>query len=285
MPRMRVNGAEIYYEEHGIGPESIVFAHGLLWSGRMFDDQVNALKDRYRCITFDFRGQGQSEITASGYDMDTLTEDAAALISSLRCAPCHFLGLSMGGFVAMRLAIRHPELIKSLMLLETSADPEPQNNVGRYRLMNFIARWFGLRLVANQVMPIMFGRKFLQDPGRVELRQEWRKRLLANHRVGITRAVTGVFSRDGVYEQLDKITAPTLIIVGDQDVATVPSKAERIHARIRGSKLVIIAGAGHSSTIEEPEAVTRALEQFLMTHDFSPCFKQATDVSRPDDRK
>lgn len=66
MPRLSVNGATIYYEEHGTGPETIVFAHGLLWSGRMFDHQVNALKDRYRCIAFDFRGQGQSEVTASG---------------------------------------------------------------------------------------------------------------------------------------------------------------------------------------------------------------------------
>ena len=88
MPRLCVNGATIHYEEHGTGPETIVFAHGLLWSVRMFDRQVDALKDRYRCITFDFRGQGQSEVTATGYDMDTLAADAAALIESLRCAPC-----------------------------------------------------------------------------------------------------------------------------------------------------------------------------------------------------
>jgi len=89
MPRLCVNGATIHYEEHGTGPETIVFAHGLLWSGRMFDRQVDALKDRYRCITFDFRGQGQSEVTATGYDMDTLAADAAALIEVLHCAPCH----------------------------------------------------------------------------------------------------------------------------------------------------------------------------------------------------
>ena len=126
MPTLRLNGAEIYYEDHGAGAETIVFAHGLLWSGRMFDDQVRALKDRYRCITFDFRGQGQSEVTPSGYDMDTLSEDAAALIETLGCAPCHFLGLSMGGFIGQRLALHHAHLIKSLMLLETSADPEPE---------------------------------------------------------------------------------------------------------------------------------------------------------------
>src|SRR5438128_2311715 len=104
MPRTTVNGADLYYEDTGSGREAILFAHGLLWSGRMFDAQVAALKGRYRCVTFDFRGQGQSEITTTGYDMDTLAEDAAALIQRLGIAPCHFLGLSMGGFIGMRLA-------------------------------------------------------------------------------------------------------------------------------------------------------------------------------------
>ncbi|MCS6940802.1 MAG: alpha/beta fold hydrolase [Roseiflexaceae bacterium] len=263
MPHIHVNGATIYYEEHGTGPETIVFAHGLLWSGRMFDHQVNALKDRYRCITFDFRGQGQSEVTASGYDMDTLAEDAAALIEALRAAPCHFVGLSMGGFVGMRLAIRRPELIRSLILLETSADPEPRENVGRYRLLNFIARWLGLRLVADQVMPIMFGKTFLTDPNRVQERAMWRERMIANHRVGISRAVQGVIERQGVYDQIDRITAPTLIIVGAQDAATPPDKSRRIFERIPNAALIVIPGAGHTSTVEAPEAVTMVIRRFL----------------------
>ncbi len=229
----------------------------------MFDNQVQALRDRYRCITFDFRGQGKSEITPSGYDIDTLSKDAAALIEALKCAPCHFLGLSMGGFVGLRLAIRRPDLAKSLMLLETSADPEPEENIGRYRILGFVARWLGLRIVADRVMSIMFGEKFLNDPLRTEQKEEWRERLIANDRVGITHALQGVIGRAGVYDELDKIAVPTLIIVGDQDVATPPEKAERMHARIQGSKLLMIPGAGHTSTVEEPEAVNAALEGFL----------------------
>ncbi|MGQ9894306.1 MAG: alpha/beta fold hydrolase [Roseiflexus sp.] len=270
MPELCVNGVTIHYEEHGSGPETIVFAHGLLWSGRMFDHQVDALKDRYRCITFDFRGQGQSEVTASGYDMDTLAEDAAALIESLHCAPCHFAGLSMGGFVGMRLAIRRLELLASLILMETSADPEPRENVGRYRLLNFIARWLGLKLVADQVMPIMFGAKFLNNPLRAQERALWRERMIANHRIGISRAVQGVIDRQGVYDLIDRITLPTLIVVGDQDVATPPAKAERIHARIHNSTLVVIPGAGHTVTVEEPDALNAALERFLAAHARSP---------------
>jgi 3-oxoadipate enol-lactonase len=265
MPKIQVNGAEIYFEEHGAGTEAIVFAHELLLSGRVFDRQVQALQDRYRCLTFDFRGQGQSQVTTSGYDVDTLTDDAAALIEALQCAPCHFVGLSMGGFVGMRLALRRPALLKSLMLLDTTADPEPPQNQLRDRLLCLIARWLGLSLVVDRVMPILFGETFLNDPDRMKEKQEWRERLLANDRIGITRAVEGIITRPGIADQLDQITTPTLIVVGDQDVTAGPAEAERIHARIPGSKLVVVPGAGHTSTVEEPGAVNAALEEFLST--------------------
>ena len=214
MPFIKIKHLNTYYEIHGEGPEAIIFAHGLLWSGRMFDNQVRHLQDRYRCITFDHRGQGRSAVTESGYDMETLTGDAAALIEALDCAPCHFVGLSMGGFVGLRLAIHRPELLKSLTLLESTADPEPQENVGRYRMLSYVARWIGLSVVASRVMPIMFGQKFLNDPDRAQQRQELRDFMVANDRIGITRAVKGVIEREGVYDQLDAITVPTLIAVG-----------------------------------------------------------------------
>ena len=132
MPFKQINGAKIYYEETGTGPETLIFSHGLLMNGDMFQQQVEVLSERYRCICYDHRGQSRSEVTDTGYDMDSLTEDAAALIRDLDAAPCHFAGLSMGGFVGMRLAIRHPELLKSLVLIETTADPEPEQNKGPY---------------------------------------------------------------------------------------------------------------------------------------------------------
>lgn len=262
MPTITVNGAELYYEEHGDG-QTILFAHGLLWSGQMFVQQVNAFKDRYRCITFDFRGQGRSEVTEDGYDMDTLTEDTVALIDTLECAPCHVVGLSMGGFVGMRLGIRHPDLLRSLILIETSADPEPSVNKIKYRLLSTIARRLGLELVVDRVMPIMFGETFMRDESCAALRAKWRQRLLTNDRIGITRAVEGVITRDGVYDQIHQIDVPTLIIVGEEDVATPPEKAERIHARIPESELRVIPGAGHTSTVEAPEAINAAIEAFL----------------------
>jgi pimeloyl-ACP methyl ester carboxylesterase len=263
MPTINVNGVDLYYEEHGVGSETIFFAHGLLFSGRMFENQIKALSDRYRCITIDFRGQGKSAVTEDGYDMDTLTKDCIEVMKALDCTACHFAGLSMGGFIGMRIAIRHPDLIKSLMLIETTADPEPKENLPKYKQLAFIARWFGLGLVINRVMPIMFGQKFLKDDSRKDERQHWKDHIVSNHKVGIVNAVYGVLNREGVYDDLDKISTPTLIIVGDQDVATEPKKSHRMNEKISDSKLVIVPGAGHSSTIEEPEVVNAAIMEFL----------------------
>jgi pimeloyl-ACP methyl ester carboxylesterase len=261
MPRIRINGVELYHEGTGTGPEAVVFAHGLLMSGRMFDAQVAALKDRYRCITFDFRGQGQSEVAPTGYDMDTLTEDAAELIRVLKAGPCHFVGLSMGGFVGIRLAVRHPDLVRSLVLMDTAAGTEP--NWFRYHIFRLVARWFGPRAVGSRIMPILFGKKFLADPARAALREAWHERFLASDRTGIYRAARGVIDRQGCEDLLGRIAVPTLILVGDDDTATPPEKSRLLHERIRGSRMEVIPAGGHSLSIEEPEAVNEALRRFL----------------------
>lgn len=263
MPKIKVNGANIHYDESGQGEEVIVFSHGLLWSSRMFDNQVAVLKDKFRVIAYDHRGQGQSEVTESGYDMDTLTDDAIALIETLKLGKVHFVGLSMGGFVAMRIAARRPDLVKSIILMETSAELEQQDNVPKYKLLSFVARWLGFGLVTRSVMQIMFGQTWLNDTSRSHEHQYWKQQLHNNHRIGITRAVTGVVNRNGVADELPNITVPTLILVGEEDVATVPAKAETIHKMIPQSKLVYIPNAGHTSSVENPSAVNQAMVEFL----------------------
>lgn len=263
MPRITVNGADLYYEEHGTGEETIVFGHSLLFNCRMFDAQVELLQDRYRCVLFDFRGQGQSEVTDDGYDLDTLAEDAAELIEKLGNPPCHFLGFSMGGMVGQRLAIRRPDLLRSLILVDTSADVEDPANERKAKVLSFLTRWFGPRLVVGQVMPLFFGQDFLKDPERQDQVAEWRGHVVANDRIGVTRAVRGVIRREAVAGELDKIQLPTLILVGEEDATTPPQKSRRMHAAIAGSQLVPIPRAGHMSPVEEPEAVNAALETFL----------------------
>ena len=144
----------------------------------MYAAQVAEFSKRYRCITFDFRGQGRTPVTPGGYDMDTLANDAIALIEALGVAPVHMAGLSMGGFVTMRVAARRPDLVRSIILLETSSEPEPKENVPRYKLLGFVGRWLGYGLVASQVMPIMFGTTYMNDPARAAERNAWRARLI-----------------------------------------------------------------------------------------------------------
>ena len=266
MPNIQINDTNLYYEDSAPDDEQkpvLVFAHGLLWSTRLYDKQVAYFKKDYRCIAFDFRGQGQSEITKDGYDMDTLTEDAIALIDALNIDKCHFIGLSMGGFVAQRIAIKYPERLLSLTLLETSADPEAPDNVPKYRKLVTAIRWLGMKRVSKKVMPIMFGNTFLTDKSRKAECKEWQKMLESNHKTGVTKATEGVIERKGVYEELGKINTPTLIVVGDEDAATPYPKAERIHFAIAGSKFAVIKGAGHTATVEEPEQVNSVISKFL----------------------
>jgi 3-oxoadipate enol-lactonase len=263
VPKIQVNGAQLHYEEWGTGPETILFAHGYLWSGWMFHPQIQMLREHFRCVTFDFRGQGQSELTDTGYDVETLTDDVAALIAALHLQPCHFMGLSMGGFVGMRLAARRPELIRSLMLLATSADAEPRLVVPSYWAMAQVARWLGVRPLLPQIMEAMFARRFLSDPGQAALRRQCRNQLLANRNVGVLRALHGIISRQPIIDEIDRIRVPTLVLTGTQDVPTPPPVARRIHERIRGAQLVLLPEAGHTTTLETPAEVNEILAKFL----------------------
>ena len=263
MPRMQVEGAELHYEDTGGPGAPIVFAHGLLWSGAMYRFQIEALRGEHRCISFDFRGQGQSPVADSGYDMDTLARDAARLIEKLGAAPCHFVGLSMGGFIGMRLALRRPELLRTLSLLETAADPEPALNKPKYALMGLITRALGTRPLLAPIMKILFGKTFLRDPAKAGLRESLREELLRNDVRGSVRALKGVIDRAGLLDQLGGIRTPTLVLSGEEDIAVRPERSRRTAALIPGARVAMLPRAGHSSSLEQPEAVTAALREFF----------------------
>ncbi|HKA87712.1 MAG TPA: alpha/beta fold hydrolase [Haliangiales bacterium] len=264
MPLRTINGAKLWIEDTGTGAETIVFAHGLLWSGRMFAPQFEALRDRYRCVTLDFRGQGKSEVAASGYDMDTLAADAKVLIEDIG-PPVHFVGLSMGGFVGMRLAARHPALLRTLTLLATAGDAEPKAGIPKYRAMAFISRIW-MRPLLGSVMKIMFGDAFLADASRRDRRRELEQVLLGLDKVGMTRALEGVITRAAVEDELPRISIPTLVLAGEDDHAVVPERQRRTAGRIPGAELRMIPRAGHTSTLEEPAAIVAALTEFLAKH-------------------
>ncbi|MEK6611647.1 MAG: alpha/beta fold hydrolase [Gemmatimonadota bacterium] len=265
MPHFTSNGVSFFYEDTGGPGPAIVFSHGLMMSSRMWRAQIDAFRERYRCIAYDHRGQGQSSDPGGrSHDMETCYRDAVAVIEGLDARPCHFVGLSMGGFIGMRLAARRPDLLYSLSLLETSAEPEAPENVPRYRKLAWVAQWLGTRFVVDRVMPILFGRTFMADPKMAAVRESWRTEIASCPRT-IVRAVRGVIERAGVMDEVASVRLPTLVVVGDEDVATPPPKARRIQQLVSGARLARIAAAGHSSPVEQPAEVTQVLSDFFAT--------------------
>ncbi len=262
MPHANINGAKLFYSDVGAGRETLFFVHGLAFDGRMFDAQIEQLKHQYRCISLDLRGHGQSELTESGYDMDGLTSDAVALIRELGCGPVHFIGWSIGGFMGMRVAVRHPELIKSLTLIGTANIHGSETDFG-FKLVPALSRMFGMGAVTGSLMSSMFAKAFLKDPARSALREEWKQRFRADHALGVSRAARGVIDQAALGSELQSVALPTLMIRGEFDAVVSLPFTERTVKEIPGTKFVSIERAGHACTIEEPEQVMRAMAPFL----------------------
>lgn len=272
MPFITLNNAKIYYEDSAPNNNSLpvaqrkpvmMFAHGLLWSTHLYDKQVAHFSDQYRCIAFDFRGQGKSEATKSGYDMDTLASDAIALLEALDIDQCHFVGLSMGGYVAQRVALERPDLLSSLILLETGARAESDEKRAEYKKLIKAIRIIGIKLISKKIMSIMFGRTFINDKSRKQEFKTWVTYLKQNDKKSAIKATRGVLERAEVLSRLNEIKLPALVVVGDEDVATPYEEAQLMHFAIKGSKLAVLQGAGHSSPVEAPEQLNKVLETFL----------------------
>ena len=260
MPTLSVNGCTYFYEEIGSGDETIVFGHGYLMTHRLWPSQIEAFRDTYRCIVFDWRGQGQTEIPESGYDVPNLARDAAELIRSLDASPCHYVGLSMGGFVGFHLLTDHAPLLRSAALLDTSAEAEPLTTRLKYEAMLQTVRRIGYDPVLPRVLPILFGPDFRRN--RSDEVKRWTDIITSQDREGIYRAGRGIFRRKSHLAALGGARTPTLLLTGAEDVATPPDRARKAHDALPNSQFLLLPGAGHSSAIERPEAVTNHLRTF-----------------------
>ena len=266
MPTIKVNNTEIFYEEAGSGPETIVFAHGLLMDHTMFAAQAAAFSSGYRVIAYDHRGQGNSAEAATGYDMDNVAEDAAALITALKASPCHFAGLSMGGFVGMRLAARRPELLRTLTLMNTGAGREPLSGRIRYNFLAQLVKLVGTRTFVSIAVKELFGKstRASSNPATQTMLSEWTEKL-ASRPKNVAKALLGVMNRPEFSKaELAKIQCPTLIISGEDDGAQPPVLSERMAQSIPNARTVRIPACGHSSSLEQPDAVTQAMEKLFL---------------------
>lgn len=265
MPTIKVNGVDLFYKESGRGNESIVFSHGLLMDHEMFEAQRAAFEGRYRVIAYDHRGQGQSPVAGAALNMDTVAEDATALIEALGAAPCHFAGLSMGGFTGMRVAARRPELVRTLTLMNTGAQKEPASSRLRYNFLAQLVKVVGTKPFSGIAVEELFGKTTRRsaDPQKRKMLEEWTAKLRTRPK-DTSRALLGVMNRpEFSVQELAAIRCPTLIITGEDDTAQPTGNSEKLAGAIRNSRLVRVPGCGHSSSLEAPETVIQAMRELM----------------------
>ncbi|MCA1784077.1 MAG: alpha/beta hydrolase [Intrasporangiaceae bacterium] len=236
-----VNGTGLRVEEAGAGEPPVVFSPALFTNRQLFDAPFTALKAHHRCIRYDHRGQGDSGLggpqpSNEVLGTEGLYEDALALLNQLEVESCHWVGASVGGFVGVRLAARHPERIRSLTLIGfsmrrvTPADLRMIDVMGTaLRLagpLGPIGAWVRAR-VTERVMTNMFGTSFMADPSRDQARQLWRRRFAPTLTPAALPMLRQVFGHPGnPPELLARVQAPTLLISGEDELMLV-DEAER----------------------------------------------------------
>jgi 3-oxoadipate enol-lactonase len=213
MPMIAVNDINMHYEIHGEG-EPLVLIAGLATDVTAYERLIAALSQRYRVIAFDDRGVGRTDKPDIPYTIDMMAEDTAGLLSALGIGPAHVLGVSMGGRIAVALALRHPELVKSLILVSTFVKRIP--TTWRRRL---IGVWLTLPLLRT------LGDKYPQP------------RYAALHQRDASRNYDAT-------DRLHEIGVPTLILHGRKDRVALYQLAEEMHAGIQGSQMIAFDG-GH----------------------------------------
>lgn len=244
------------------GRPVLLFGHSLLFDRRMWAPQVDALSREYRCVAIDFPGHGESDEPARGHSMLDNTEAYRKVMDHLALESAVVIGLSMGGMAAMPFALGHPGRVRGLVLLDTSADPEPGPARARNQAMAVTARLFGVSdFIMKRVNDLMWSRRFQEE--RPDLVAEWATRVKALPRRALYRAVGAVMGRKGLGARLGEIRCPTLVIVGDEDKATPVATNERIAATIAGAELKVLPRTGHIANLEESDVVTKLIRAFL----------------------
>lgn len=264
MPYINLNKTDCYYEDSGGQGDVILFLHGLFLDGRMFASQVEALKDKYRCICLDWRSQGRSEIAKFGHDADGLVNDIKVLIEKLNIANCHIVGVSVGGVIAIRLAAQFPKIVKSIVGIGSAANGENIETLNRYEQIMASFAQNGPVSVIDTLMPLIFGPDFNQNPARKADFDNWRNHILANNGLGVGRAAAPILRRVDIFHMLSEVKCPSLFIVGEFDYVNNVEKCKKIVDGIKGAKMHILQNSGHTPPIENPTALNEVLQGFYV---------------------
>jgi 3-oxoadipate enol-lactonase/4-carboxymuconolactone decarboxylase len=259
MPQITLTHATLAYDLAGPeGAPVVALSNSLGTTRAMWDALRPALTRRYRVLTYDTRGHGASSLGPQGAGIDDLADDLAGLLDALSIERAHVVGLSLGGMTAQAFALRHPERVRGLVLMATSAHMPPgQAWLDRAALV----RRDGMAAIVDAVLIRWFTP--LADTARIA---PVRDAFLATDPEGYARACEAIARLD-LREAISGIAAPTLVIAGADDPATPVSHMEEIRARIPDAELVVIPRAAHLLAVERPDAVASHLTAFLSRFD------------------
>ncbi len=260
MAKTRVNDIEIAYEDVGCGP-AIVLIHGYPFNRSLWADQVTALADRYRVLTLDLRGHGETEASAGTSTMKLMAQDISALMDELRIDRAVVGGLSMGGYVALAFYQLFPRRVEKLLLADTRAQADTKEaKVTRAEQVEQILAE-GMAGIVNAMLPKLLSPETVSK--RPDIVKRLREMMMHTNPEGAAAALRGMAEREDQTERLSQVNVPTLIVVGKEDPITPVADSEKMHDGIAGSQLVVIENASHVSNIEQPEQFNRALQEFL----------------------
>jgi 3-oxoadipate enol-lactonase len=256
--KIKANDLDIDYRLDG--PEDgpvVMFSNSLMSNYSMWDGQMTALTDKYRVLRYDQRGHGGTETSPGPYTIELLAEDAAALLDVLGIDAVHLIGLSMGGFTAQMLATLHPEKVKSLCLCDTACIMGPKS-LWNERIDN--ARSGGIEALVAGTLERWFTPPF-HTTGADQL-EVVREMILGTGVEGYIACAEAIRDMD-ICGNLAKISAPTLVLVGESDPACTVEAAETLHNGIARSELVIISDAAHLPNIEQRSRFNEIVVGFL----------------------
>jgi len=258
MPLHQVNGQWINYQDTGGAGVPIVLAHGLLMDRDMFAPQIEAAKVGTRFITWDARCHGDTENTDDPFSYWDLADDLKGLLDLLGIERAVVGGMSQGGFVALRFALKYPERVSALILLGTQAGVEDPEKVAIYQVMLDVWEAEGLNdQLARTVAAIILGNEWRGS-------DKWIAKWYQKPRSLLRQAFQTLVSRDDIHHRLGEIKTPALVIHGTADAAIDIEKAHRLCSDLADcQQFVAIEGGGHACNLTHPKLVNLAIQQFL----------------------
>ncbi len=239
----------------------LVLIHAFPFDRRMWRRQAEELSESMRILTLDLPGFGESSDVTAQSSLDAWADLVETALGRLiGDEPAVLCGLSMGGYVALRLAARHPERLEALILADTRAGSDsPEGTEARNRAITEV-RFNGVAPLAEQLLPVLLSPD--ADPEAVAFAREL---ILDQEPAAVINALEAMRDRPDSTPVLEEIHVPALVIVGGDDELTPPAEAEAMARRLADAWLVKIPGTGHLSNIEAPVPFNMAIKGFLET--------------------